>query len=47
VQERLQKLKERKEKYQQLEKQLKTTGEKQISTTGPDSRALPVGGGGL
>jgi transposase/IS5 family transposase len=44
LQQKLQKLKERTAKYQQLEEQLKASGEPQISTTDPDSRALPVGG---
>lgn len=44
VTEKLKKLKERKIKYQALQKQLDASGEKQISTTDADSRALPVGG---
>jgi transposase len=40
--EKLVKLKERKTKYQGLEKTLKESGEKQISTVDADSRSLPV-----
>lgn len=40
VQQELKKLQQRKEKYQLLEQQLRQSGEDQISTTDPDSRAL-------
>ena len=42
IAEKLVKLKERKTKYEGLEKTLKESGEKQISTVDADSRSLPV-----
>jgi transposase len=42
IAEKLEKLKERKTKYEGLEKALKESGEKQISTVDPDSRSLPI-----
>jgi Transposase DDE domain len=44
VQKELQKLKQRKVKYNQLQEQLNHTEETQISTTDADSRALPLQG---
>jgi len=40
----LEELEERKQKYQELEKQLKETGEGQVSTTDEDARALIIRG---
>ena len=42
VEETLQKLKERKHKYETLDKQLSASGQTQISTTDADARALPL-----
>lgn len=44
VSEKLEKLKTQKIKYEQLQEQLITSGEAQISTTDPDSRALLIHG---
>ncbi len=40
---KIEQLKNRKEKYLQLEKELKESGEKQVSLTDGDSRMMPVG----
>jgi transposase len=42
IQEKIQEKNDRKEGYKQLEKQLKTSGQKQISTSDPDSRQLLI-----
>ena len=42
IAEKLVNLKERKTKYEELEKTLKESGEKQISTVDADSRSLPI-----
>jgi hypothetical protein len=44
VQKTLRELKERRKKYENLEKQLKSTGEDQVSTTDPQSRQLMIRG---
>lgn len=44
IQQKIARLKQNKIKYELLEEQLKTSGEPQISTTDPDSRALLVQG---
>ena len=44
IQEKIDKHKEQKKKYQDIEKQLKETGEKQISTSDPESRHLIIRG---
>jgi hypothetical protein len=43
LQEKIKQLKERKTQYQALEEKLQESGEKQISTTDPDSRLMPTG----
>jgi transposase len=42
IDEKLKKVKARKEKYENLKKQLEDSGETQISTTDPDARSLPL-----
>jgi transposase len=42
IREKIARLNERKQKYKKLEKELKETGQEQISTTDPDSRKLAV-----
>ena len=44
IEQKIDKHNEQKKKYQKLEKQLKDTGEKQISTSDPDSRQLIIRG---
>ena len=44
IEEKISKHKQQKQKYQSLEKQLKESGEKQISTSDPDSRQLIIRG---
>lgn len=44
IQKQIDKHKKRKERYQELEKQLKETGEKQISTSDTESKQLPIRG---
>lgn len=46
LQEKIDQLKERQEKYKQYERKLQESGEKQISLTDPDSRMMRVKGGG-
>lgn len=42
IEDKLESLAARKEKYESLDKELKASGELQISTTDPDARALPL-----
>jgi hypothetical protein len=45
LREKIEQLRKRKEKYQQIDQQLKQSGESQISLTDPDSRAMKVSQG--
>lgn len=45
LKEKIEQLRNRKDKYEQIETQLKESGESQISLTDPDSRAMKVGQG--
>jgi transposase len=45
LQKKIEQLKERKEKYEGLQQQLQESGEKQVSLTDPDSRAMVTGHG--
>jgi len=44
IRDKIDKHKEQKTKYQEIEKQLKETGEKQVSTSDPESRHLIIRG---
>jgi transposase len=45
LREKIEAMKRRQAELQQIEQQMKDTGESQISLTDPDSRSMPVGGG--